>query len=397
MLVTRWVLLCCSAGLALTDRVLINRRARQRLPDRQTADSSIRAEVGLERSPQLTSRSSDISPAREYGPRYYETSSIASRVRVPRRRSQSVRGGGRTTSTPAPFSERSVSRARSRARIPRRRVNPNRDLERNERNALSIQVGGLAEDFSTVSQERPSPTTRSRSRSRSRYVSEARSETRGEVRGEVRGRGRTVTRKTDVSVSPRLSVTAPSSRATATAKPAGPKVIFPRKNLFPKLKKKFFLEDNEVDTGGESEVRAGGPYKSVNKERLRSSLGQSSRYREEEPDYSLDYAQTDLQSGLGDPGQSSHLITVTHQVPTRTIFTVVERGNTKSLFAEVLETSLEVVDGRSLHSTQINSSPVLYSRVQTKYPRFGVTVSHHLSAGSDIQEPIWGLNLIDTV
>ena len=35
-------------------------------------------------------------------------------------------------------------------------------------------------------------------------------------------------------------------------------------------------------------------------------------------------------------------ITVTHQVPTWTVFTVIERGETKSLFADVLETSLEV-------------------------------------------------------
>ena len=35
-------------------------------------------------------------------------------------------------------------------------------------------------------------------------------------------------------------------------------------------------------------------------------------------------------------------VTVTHQVPTRTVFTVIERGETKSLFADVLETSLEV-------------------------------------------------------
>ena len=74
-------------------------------------------------------------------------------------------------------------------------------------------------------------------------------------------------------------------------------------------------------------------------------------------------------------GSRGEEITVTHQVPTRTIFTVVERGHTKSLFAEVLETSLQVVDSRTLQSTQINSSPVLYSSVQTKYPRFGVTVS----------------------
>ena len=94
-----------------------------------------------------------------------------------------------------------------------------------------------------------------------------------------------------------------------------------------------------MDTGGKP------PFKSVNKERLRSSLHreveQQEQLKEEEEDF-LDYTQTELQSGLGEPGQPSQLITVTHQVPTRTIFTVVERGKTKSLFAEVLETSLQV-------------------------------------------------------
>ena len=42
-------------------------------------------------------------------------------------------------------------------------------------------------------------------------------------------------------------------------------------------------------------------------------------------------------------GSRGEEITVTHQVPTRTVFTVIERGETKSLFADVLETSLEVV------------------------------------------------------
>ena len=42
------------------------------------------------------------------------------------------------------------------------------------------------------------------------------------------------------------------------------------------------------------------------------------------------------------PGSRGEEITVTHQVPTRTVFTVIERGETKSLFADVLETSLEV-------------------------------------------------------
>ena len=350
----RCLLLCWCGGLALTDRVLINRRARQKLPDRETGDSSARGEAGsggvrggnnrqinnlsVAGQSSLSSRASEVSVARDYGPRYYETSSRAPRAQ--RRRSQTVGGGGRTQGAPqlsqpppAPPSQRTVSRARSRARIPRRRVNPNRDLERNERNALSIQLEGLTEERFTTTAS--TVRSRSRSRSRSRFVSEGKSE----VRGEVRGRGRTVTRKTDVS--PRLSVTAPSSSRAkfeerATAKPAGPKVIFPRKNLFPKLNKKFFLGDNEVDTGGQP------PYKSVNKERLRSSLSVSREEEEEEPLNYLDYSQTDLQSGLGEPTQSGHLITVTHQVPTRTIFTVVERGQTKSLFAEVLETSLQV-------------------------------------------------------
>ena len=64
-----------------------------------------------------------------------------------------------------------------------------------------------------------------------------------------------------------------------------------------------------------------------------------------------------------------------HQVPTRTVFTVIERGETKSLFAEVLETSLEVVNVDKLQSTEISSKQVYYSDVDTKYPRSGVTVS----------------------
>ena len=40
-------------------------------------------------------------------------------------------------------------------------------------------------------------------------------------------------------------------------------------------------------------------------------------------------------------GVESGLVTVTHQVPTRTVFTVIEQGETKSLFADVLETSLQ--------------------------------------------------------
>ena len=41
-------------------------------------------------------------------------------------------------------------------------------------------------------------------------------------------------------------------------------------------------------------------------------------------------------------GEAADQITVTHQVPTRTVFTVIEQGETKSLYADVLETSTEV-------------------------------------------------------
>ena len=41
-------------------------------------------------------------------------------------------------------------------------------------------------------------------------------------------------------------------------------------------------------------------------------------------------------------GEAADRITVTHQVPTRTVFTVIEQGETKSLYADVLETSTEV-------------------------------------------------------
>jgi hypothetical protein len=66
-------------------------------------------------------------------------------------------------------------------------------------------------------------------------------------------------------------------------------------------------------------------------------------------------------------------ITVTHQVPSRTVFTVVDAGQTKSLFADTFESSLEVVAVSDLKSTEINSHRVVYAHVQTNMPRFGVT------------------------
>ena len=67
------------------------------------------------------------------------------------------------------------------------------------------------------------------------------------------------------------------------------------------------------------------------------------------------------------------------QVPSRTVFTVVESGQTKSLFADTFESSLEVVAVSDLKSTEINSHRVVYAHVQTNMPSFGVTVSDKLS------------------
>ena len=64
-------------------------------------------------------------------------------------------------------------------------------------------------------------------------------------------------------------------------------------------------------------------------------------------------------------------------MPSRTVFTVVENGETKSLFADTFKTSLEVVAVSDLKSTEINSHRVVYAHVQTNIPSFGVTVSNH--------------------
>lgn len=50
-----------------------------------------------------------------------------------------------------------------------------------------------------------------------------------------------------------------------------------------------------------------------------------------------------------------------------------DAGQTKSLFADTFESSLEVVAVSDLKSTEINSHRVVYAHVQTNMPRFGVT------------------------
>ena len=57
---------------------------------------------------------------------------------------------------------------------------------------------------------------------------------------------------------------------------------------------------------------------------------------------------------------------MTHQVPTRTVFTVIEQGETKSLYADVLETSTEV---------------------KRRQRNFAVTVCDALCAGGECARP----------
>merc|ERR1719232_1002075 len=75
---------------------------------------------------------------------YYDlatTEAAVTQARVPRRRTQLTRGreGARSAQAARTEAPAASSATRSRARIPRRRINPNRDLERNERNTFSVE------------------------------------------------------------------------------------------------------------------------------------------------------------------------------------------------------------------------------------------------------------------
>ena len=121
-----------------------------------------------------------------------------------------------------------------------------------------------------------------------------------------------------------------------------PKIHFPKKNLFPKLPKFNSPKDNEVDSGKSNfhqQTKSSG--------RSRGRFSQKEDIQPSQPfqrkDSRNDYQNIELQSGKEDSSDSvPEVITITHQVPTRTIFTIVEAGETKSLFADTFESSLQV-------------------------------------------------------
>jgi len=148
---------------------------------------------------------------------------------------------------------------------------------------------------------------------------------------------------------------------------------FPRKNLFPDLQKFKVsnLQDNQINSDRDyNSPRSRGRSKTRN--RQKEDIRPSPSFRKK-PDYSKDFQNMDLLSGKEIEPDIPDFITVTHQVPTRTVFTVVERGETKSLFADTFETSLQIVDVGDLKSTEIHSHRVVYAHIETNHPQFGVT------------------------
>ena len=413
MLLRVLVLLAAAGG----ERVVVNRRARQRQPVTE-AGPSLAPDPELERRFRVQSAFSlalansgfgytgdnvtsyyDPSPVTSYydpSPvtTYYEPAPVTSttpatvaRVRVPRRRTQLSRGRVSAGSEAAPVTAsssagRSSGRgaARARARIPRRRQRgPSRDLERAERNTVSVErdLGPASRRLASNLVDTADPASKPRSRSRSRHRPRPAPSPATTEASAGRGRGRTLGRTTGPAPRPRLSpdtgsspgtrLSSSSGRAPVTTPPArprpaagsagGPKVIFPRKDLFPKLSKLSLAQANEVDTGrGPADNNYN--YK-LNKEKLRSSLAKvppprypdpsqpRARAQDESPDHprprpeasgrerggyresyrprpdtdysDTDYSYTDLQSGLSEAASGETVATGASNNPSQSL------------------------------------------------------------------------------
>jgi len=124
------------------------------------------------------------------------------------------------------------------------------------------------------------------------------------------------------------------------------KVKFPRKNLpgLPKLKFRAELAQSPTPTRNryKDDIKPTKP-------RLEKVETTTTSYTE--------YTDTNIQSSRED----KDMITVTHQVPTKTVFTIVEGKETKSLYIDTFTPSLQLVSIRDLKSTYIEDSPVIYA------------------------------------
>ena len=117
------------------------------------------------------------------------------------------------------------------------------------------------------------------------------------------------------------------------------KVHFPKKNLFPSLPKFRTPQITLLTVGSQ-----------VSRQKTKVQVGQEEHIAQRKTLDHLSHTgplktkqNVGLQSGKQDSSEINlSVIIVTHQVPTRTVFTIVEKGVTKSLHASSFETSLLV-------------------------------------------------------
>jgi len=312
---------------------------------------------------------------------YAEPQRVSSRrARLPRRRTQITRRRDKTQTDYREHSDQDINNDGIR-QMSRNEQSSTRELRRGERAGTSSRRLRTRVDRPVQNSIGQGTTpTRTRSRSRSRHRSNSRSlevTTKGnEYRPpqEIRAsRGRSSSRlRASNRISEKSSSRNDYKKKSSSKASSSPKVHFPKKNLFPKLPKFNPPRENDVDTGKSSysqQTKSSG--------RSRGRFSQKEEIRPSRPlhrkDSRNDYQNIELQSGKEDFIDSApSVITVTHQVPTRTVFTIVESGQTKSLFADTFESSLQIIDVSDLHSTEINSHRVVYANVQTKHPQFGV-------------------------
>eukprot|EP00092_Neocalanus_flemingeri_P011208 GFUD01012073.1.p1 GENE.GFUD01012073.1~~GFUD01012073.1.p1 ORF type:complete len:736 (+),score=107.13 GFUD01012073.1:247-2454(+) len=319
---------------------------------------------------------------------YAEPRRVSSRrARLPRRRTQLTRGRDNTQTDYREQSDRDINNdeIRQQSQHSPAEQSSDRELRRGERAGTSIRAESrrLRTRMDKPVQAQDSVgqvTTPTRTRSRSRHRSRSRTlevttsgyeyATKQENRA---SRGRLRERPSNrISDTPSTRIDYNNNKKSTSKSSLSPKVHFPKKNLFPQLPKFSTPRDNQVDSGKSDFHR---PTKSSIRSRGRFS--QKEEIQPSQPlqrkDSHNDYQNIELQSGKQDVSELvPSVITVTHQVPTRTVFTIVESGETKSLFADTFESSLQIVDVSDLQSTEINSHRVVYAHVQTNHPKFGV-------------------------
>jgi len=124
------------------------------------------------------------------------------------------------------------------------------------------------------------------------------------------------------------------------------RIKFPKKDLIPGLPKVSFSDTkNEIEKPEIAKIN-----------RYRTEIKPTKPRTTPAP---VEEGPPDLQSSRLD--ERDDIIVVTHKVPTKTIFTVVEDRDTKSLYIDTYTTSLQGVSIRDLKSTYIDDSPVIYA------------------------------------